>query len=572
MHFTRVDLTDSLTANFDVTVLEQLSRPCRPRILVVTDGGLNFNPASGFGLTRFLEAITVHNGVTTKPILTLAYRGGVHSTANVTIGTDTYPVINNYNFANATNGVTIDRYDQVWLFGISGGDFTMNNKELSAMAAFMNSGGGVFATGDHATLGRQMCGSLPRVRHMREWAAIPMGAEVPSVAVNRIDTIVDPGVNDLYEFEDQSDAIPQRIYPNYRVTGATNTTWSASVHPLMRLPGAPAQRTDNTGFTKDLGVLPDHPHESVCYETPAAVLTGTYNVQGQNFQEYRPRASNPAARVGANIVAYAVSGGRSVRGGLAWKPPVRPQMFGVISAYDGRIAQPYPGQTQPPGRIVCESTWHHYVNINLDGTDSGRTALGTGTGAGFNPGPHLLKIYAYYRNIVRWLQPANRVTCQFLWDITAIRFDVNVIEELEGLRPIGEWDKFVAIGRTAAQVLDLKRGSADLSQMFAAVLSTSGRAEAARLFEADEEREPLVETNELMLGILGGAVTKAAEMFPVDDAGAAEKALSRGPEKNATELLKETLRVTKLGFDARVGRAERTIKLFSDAKLRRGLQ
>ena len=31
------------------------------------------------------------------------------------------------------------------------------------------------------------------------------------------DTVVDPGANGLYEFEDQSDAIPQRIYPNYDV-------------------------------------------------------------------------------------------------------------------------------------------------------------------------------------------------------------------------------------------------------------------------------------------------------------------------------------------------------------------
>lgn len=569
----QIQLGDALTARFDVSRLGTLSEPCRPRILVVADGGLNFNAASGFGLTRFLEAITVNSAVTTKPILTLAYRGGVHNPANVTIGPDSYTVLNNYNFANANNGVTIARYDQVWLFGINGGAFTMNNNELAAMSLFMNAGGGVFATGDHASLGRQMCGGLPRIRHMREWASIPMGTEVPSVAVNRIDTVVDPGPNNLYDFDDQSDSIPQRIYPNYSVTGTTNANWSATVHPLLRLPGAPVSRTDHTGFTRDLDVLPDHPHESVCYETPAGVLGGNYSVQGQNFPEYRPFANNAAVRVGATIVAYAVSGGRSVQHpSLVWKPPVRPRMFGVISAYDGRLAAPYPGQTQRPGRIVCDSTWHHYVNINLDGTGSGRTALGTGSGAAFVPGPHLLKIYAYYRNIVRWLQPANRVTCQFVWDITALRFDEMLIEELEVLNGTDKWDELVAVGRTAAQVLGAKRGTADIGEMVAAVLTTAGREEAANAIAGADEPELLPERHELLLGILGGAVVRAAELFPIGDSRAALKVLDRGIEKNGAELLKTTLRVTKLGFDATARRADRTVQVFGNKKLLKSIE
>ncbi|HYO75348.1 MAG TPA: hypothetical protein VE010_02700 [Thermoanaerobaculia bacterium] len=563
-------LADSLVARFDPGIIDTISRPCRPRILVVADGGLNFNPASGFGLTRFLEGITVHSGVATKPILTLAYRGGVHAPGTVTIGLDTYTILNNYNFANPTTGVNLERYDQVWLFGISGGAFTINNNELLSLSLFMNSGGGVFATGDHATLGRQMSGGLPRIRHMREWASIPMGSEVPSVAVNRIDTVVDPGVNNIYEFNDQADEIPQRIYPNYKVTGATNTTWQATVHPLMMLPGAAATRSDNTGFTKDLDVLPDHPHESVCYATPAGALGGTYNLQGQNFEEFRPSVANPAVRVGAEIVAYAVSGGRSVHN-LVWKPPVRPQMFGVISAYDGRLAQPYSGTTRP-GRIVCESTWHHYVNVNLDGTGTGRTALFTMQAGVLVPGPHLLKIYAYYRNIVRWLQPANRVTCQFLWDIAAIRFDENLIEELEGFDGLDSWDGMVAIGRTAERVLDEKRGSAALSDTIAALLNTTGQTALGELFVTREFQETPVDTRELMLGILGGAVVKAAQMFPINDAKAALAGLERGVEKNAKELLRETSRVTKIGFDARIRRAEQSLAVFSDKALRKGLE
>ena len=43
---------------------------------------------------------------------------------------------------------------------------TMSDAELGALGAFMNSGGGVFATGDHEDLGVIMCGRVPRVaRH-----------------------------------------------------------------------------------------------------------------------------------------------------------------------------------------------------------------------------------------------------------------------------------------------------------------------------------------------------------------------------------------------------------------------
>ena len=42
------------------------------------------------------------------------------------------------------------------------------------------------------------------------------------------------------------------------------------------------------------------------------------------------------------------------------------RLYGIASAYDGRLAQPYPGKTQQPGRIVCDSSWHHSINININ--------------------------------------------------------------------------------------------------------------------------------------------------------------------------------------------------------------
>ena len=150
----------------------------------------------------------------------------------------------------------------------------------------MNSGGGVFATGDHTDIGYAMCGRLPRIRPMRDWTSTPMGVEGAPRARDRIDTIVDPGVEGRYEFEDQSDATPQRIYPNYEVTWAGNV-WSAGIHPLLRLPPASRNRTDSRHFTSDMDVLPDHAHESICLEiSPTAnpeALDGIYDLTDERF-------------------------------------------------------------------------------------------------------------------------------------------------------------------------------------------------------------------------------------------------------------------------------------------------
>ena len=87
-----------------------------------------------------------------------------------------------------------------------------------------------------------------------------------------------------------------------------------------------------------------------------------------------------------HVVAVSISAGRFITDTL--KPPVRPRCFGAISAYDGDPAG--------VGRIVCDATWHHFVNINLNGSGAGldpTTLLPrTGLYAGGMPTPEYLKI------------------------------------------------------------------------------------------------------------------------------------------------------------------------------------
>ena len=576
-------LNTALEARLNNEAIAAWRRPCRPRILALVDG-LSYRSNDGFGLSRFLEAITVAPGVTTKPVITLAHRS-VHPTPTVAIGPDNYTVINNFNFSTAATPVTLANYDQVWIFGIGAGPFALSNAEVGVLSEFMNGGGGVFATGDHASLGQSLSGSLPRVRHMREWRSattggVPMGTETDAaLAVNRIDTVVNPGTNALYEFNDQSDEIPQRIYPNYRVTdtdGAGGSAWSATGHPLLMLPGAPTSRasTDpgggSSGFTKDMDVLPDHPHESVCYEVSAAgVLGGAYNIAGQNFPEFQPSAANPAQRVGAQIVAYAVSGGRSVLNGL-WKPPVRPRMFGVISAYDGRQAQPYAGKTQRPGRIVCDSTWHHYVNINLDGTGSGRTGLGTGVGAGFVPSPDLEKIYTYYRNIVRWLQPANRVWCSLFWDLAAVRLHPNLFEELVDRDRLTSWRDWVGLGREARQLLSTVYGPEHVRDEITGLLQSEDKtAQIGDAIASGVLGGTAMDGDELVDGVLGGLLVQMAQILPEDlDAERAKSALGQGPGKHLRTLQNRVTTALEQGVMHQMGRVERSLKVARSLQLR----
>ncbi len=62
--------------------------------------------------------------------------------------------------------------DQVWFFGLQQiGPYgrSLTSVELASIARFMNKGGGVFATGDHQSMGYKLCGEIPRVRSMRRW-------------------------------------------------------------------------------------------------------------------------------------------------------------------------------------------------------------------------------------------------------------------------------------------------------------------------------------------------------------------------------------------------------------------
>src|SRR5262245_7502141 len=287
--------------------------PCPQKILMVTDGSLGFGTGF-FGLSEFVSIV--------------AGAGHTVSTAHRS-GDPAATIAGAFNFATAGTAVTTANYDQIWLFGFSAGP--INGAEQTTIANFMKAGGGIFATGDHEALGQGMGANIPRVRGMRNWATVPMAS--PS----RLDTVLDSGSDNVKQFNDQANAVPQRTFPVFFPNGGDDfvaSTWA--VHPLLR---------HSSGA---VDCMPDHPHESECLAPPpvAGLFAGV---------EECPPPVGGGARIAADVVSVSISAGRFIVSGAptasGTKPPVKPRAFGGISAYNGDAAK--------VGRVVCDATWHH---------------------------------------------------------------------------------------------------------------------------------------------------------------------------------------------------------------------
>lgn len=376
------------------------------KILIVTDGGGGYQrptaiPPPGntaFHLGEFVQVLQDTDWVGFNLQITKAHRRNPAGAGAdvVDLRFDTHD---------------LSQYDEILLFAIERDDTVANRvtaAEVQAISNFMDAGGGVFATGDHEDLGAGLCREIPRVRNMRRWYydTAPAGFPVaPSgSSADRHDT-TRQGFDALYQFSDQSDTIAQEITPRLYFGGGNRYFLWRYPHPLLCSPHGVVRH------------LPDHPHEGQC-EVPANLgLT----VLGQD--EY-PLLPGSSTRLAPELVATGrVIGGHNLldnSGGLV-KPTVNEKTFGVIGAYDGhRIVR---GGTRL-GRVVVDSTWHHFFNVNLMGAQTagidgsgGDPVKERGFYAPLNPGQadHYRMIKHYFRNIVYWLIPAGRY--RWIFDI-----------------------------------------------------------------------------------------------------------------------------------------------------------
>lgn len=398
----------------DPSIIHHWFSRCRVRVLLVTDGGLDFGEGD-FGLSTFVRVLQNDAPSRVRFDITVAHlRSGV-TDAQVMMGAPgIVRSIKGFLFDDPGHFAP-DTYDQVWLFGIEtnfhNGAYParsanpakypagrLGNEELARLDDFMWAGGGVFATGDHGELGRALCGSVPRVRSMRHWASFTLPGstqdEVSMSGPKRNDTN-HVGHDAGTQFSDQSDDIPQRIDPVLYSSRLSKYTSARYPHPLL------------CGVHGIINVLPDHPHEGEC-RTPAT-LTDKFGGR----DEY-PLVTGGGYRVSPEVIANSRVPAGNTADFVGSKQATVAHTFGAISAYDGARAG--------IGRVVCDATWHHFVNVNLIGVVEGG-GFDQFSRPGEDPTKHdgflsttaggvaLDMIKNYYTNIGVWISPPARRAC-----------------------------------------------------------------------------------------------------------------------------------------------------------------
>lgn len=367
--------------------------------LIVTDSAdASYGPAEGasqpFSLQELVRALTHPAGGAPWIRVTKAHRQLDPNGTGSGAGRVTPADIENFQFSAAS----LAPYHQVWLIGVD--DFGMlPEPEVQALMHFMNAGGGVFATGDHADLGVTLSGGVPRLRSMRKWflSGGPHGepAAPDPLNANRLDTTRAHPANQ-FPFDNQSDDIPMTVRPTWYSWGIFRYP-----HPLL------------CGHQGAITVMPDHMHEGEVITPdgtdPVSGWTGsgvpgglgtTLTVNGENFVEYpslNGHQERPVIVSQADVIGGHTTPSTEYHTGAT--TPVNARSFANIGAYDGlRVGV---------GRVVVDSTWHHFFDINLIGDPTAPAPKNQGFHASAAGQAALAKIDNYFVNIATWLSPGR---------------------------------------------------------------------------------------------------------------------------------------------------------------------
>ncbi len=398
-------------------------KACRVKILMLVDLSISYSH-SYFGLSTVLDTLRLNPEWWVKFDVTRAhrqidlYKPPAADPAFALYG----PHHENFDFIN-TPGFNIDDYDEVWFYGFESGYDTnppapnmpppaLRDDELNLLFKWMDKGGGVLAMGDHADLGQALCSKIPRARNMRKWkfGAVddplnpPQSYGLDRHDTNRIgydDAATAADESAQFSFDDESDDIPQttRLRWYYHHHCGKNYAyphwhwpyfWNRSPHPVL------------CGTKGPINILPDHPHEGeVIMPT---VLTDTLSYGAYSAREYPDYSGSPRA---PEIIAWGrVLDGHTNTSDVS-KGAANAVEFGVIGAYNGHCVN--------VGRVVVDSTWHHWFDVNLTGRTSFSGSQDPRKHNGFNDTPAgqaaLARIKNYFRNVAIWLAPTDKLKC-----------------------------------------------------------------------------------------------------------------------------------------------------------------
>lgn len=335
--------------------------------------------------------------------------------------------------ANRLTVELLKQFDEIWVFGflqtntIATSENELGNDEVFNLRAWMNAGGGVFVTGDHANpdprldprdernkdpetylnLGRALGYRIPRAGQLRVWEGPPTSVvkDIKLEDRDNYNTLVGQPVTDLDQADYlQTDGTAQELILNERPFPHRLFWWYLDKNECI------------VPITK----FPDHMHEGKL-QIPTA-LNGDWTAPVP-FPE---------------VVAY----GRDNR------PFRKERTYPLVIAYDGNLIC---DATARVGRIVADSSFHHYVNTNLLGFQ--RDLCG-------NPLPisDLDQIAQYFANLVLWLAPQN------VLDLIKAKLMILLVGHPQILEIKG--NNIYSLGRTALTILTHSIGLANLYQLF----------------------------------------------------------------------------------------------------------
>ena len=389
-------------------------------ILVVVDTGINYTPGSNFGVGTVIEHVRNTKVGCMRFRIDIALRNGETPTVVPAPG-DFEPKYRGFRFDMQDDGNSVlDKYEQIWCFGLhpntsstddniidNASNFPAQDSELAVLAAWMDARkGGLFGTGDHHILGASMCHRIPRLGTMRRWTNAD---GVPPVgSPDRIDTLRPPsaayqpgapgGPLDLSNTMHQGDLAVQPIKWVPWQTRSWPIFYQKRPHPILCHP-----------TLGPINVMPDHAHEGLCRPTTEIDLNATYNFDGAGNKAEYPAATAGGTKPQPYIIANGSTLGDPPYNFLKGPQPARPS-FPMISVYDGHKAG--------VGRVATDSTWHHWMGLNI-------TEIKNADNNDWK------KISRYFVNLAVWLNPPGFTTrCLYVSALTSHFHDVGFQEYL----------------------------------------------------------------------------------------------------------------------------------------------
>lgn len=333
-------------------------QPAHVKILFYADGGIQYDGGPFNGLKQVLATLTANHYPWVHFDITTVHRG-VDSSAD-------------HSGLNLAQALALDSFDELWIYSFMDAP-QLGASELVAAKTFMDDHkGGVLITGDHEELGMAF-GNLPRAGKMRMLPG-------PSAAPPSFNSTLRSGANGTYEFEDQSDSVPQPLSLRMYWAGLL---WKAP-HPVLCSPLGP------------IDIFPDHQHE------------------GEALAPTPSPASEWPGGVGAEVIAWGsiVDTNSNTIG----------RQVGVLSAYEGH--------GQAVGRILADSTWHHHFDINLRGLP-GPDHPGFVTPSTADWIPTARKIEHFFVNAGIWLAPPAKQAAMRAAAWWPILWSDHILESLE---------------------------------------------------------------------------------------------------------------------------------------------